>query len=124
MSLEKLRFKEELEVVYDINTEDFVLPVLSVQPLVENAVKHGVGKKIGGGTVTIHTSESESHYIIRISDDGVGFVVGGDAESDNTHVGIDNTKRRLDLMIGGDLEIESEKGKGTTASILIPKRRE
>jgi sensor histidine kinase YesM len=124
LSLEKLRFQEELEVVYDINTEDFVLPVLSVQPLVENAVKHGVGKKIGGGTVTIHTSESESHYIIRISDDGVGFVVGGDADHDNTHVGIDNTKRRLDLMIGGDLEIESEKGKGTTASILIPKRRE
>ena len=124
LSLEKLRFQEELEVVYDINTEDFVLPVLSVQPLVENAVKHGVGKKIGGGTVTIHTSESESHYIIRISDDGVGFVVGGDADHNNTHVGIDNTKRRLDLMIGGDLEIESEKGKGTIASILIPKRRE
>jgi sensor histidine kinase YesM len=124
LSLEKLRFQEELEVVYDINTEDFALPVSSVQPLVEHAVKHGVGKKIGGGTVTIHTSESESHYIIRISDDGVGFVVGGDADHNNTHVGIDNTKRRLDLMIGGDLEIESEKGKGTTASILIPKRRE
>ena len=124
LRLEKLRFQEELQVVYDIQTKDFMLPALTVQPLIENAVKHGVCQKIGGGTVTIHTHETENDYIIRISDDGVGFEEGEYANDDSTHVGIENTRKRLSMMMDARLEIESEKGKGTTACILIPKRRE
>ncbi len=124
LRLEKLRFQEELQVVYDIQVKEFMLPTLSVQPLIENAVKHGVGQKIGGGTVTIHTHETENDYIIRISDDGVGFEEGEYAEGDSTHVGIENTRKRLSIMMDARLEIESEKGKGTTACILIPKRRD
>ena len=124
LRLEKLRFQEELQVVYDIQTKDFMLPALTVQPLIENAVKHGVGQKIGGGTVTIHTHETENDYIIRITDDGVGFEEGEYANDDSTHVGIENTRKRLSMMMDARLEIESEKGKGTTVCILIPKRRE
>lgn len=123
LRLEKLRFQDELEVVYDVQTLDFMLPALSVQPLIENAVKHGVGQKIGGGTVTIHTYETEEEYVIRIIDDGVGFEKGEYADESGTHVGIENTKRRLDMMMSARLEIESKKGEGTTACILIPKRR-
>ena len=122
LRLEKLRFQDELEVVYDIQTLDFMLPSLSVQPLIENAVKHGVGQKIGGGTVAIHTYDTEENYIISIVDDGVGFVEGEYVDENGTHVGIENTKRRLDMMMGARLEIESRKGEGTTACILIPKR--
>ena len=71
--IEKLRFQDRLNIVYDIQTEDFLLPTLSVQPLVENAVKHGIGKKKEGGTVTIATREREHTIEILISDDGVGF---------------------------------------------------
>ena len=124
LRLEKLRFQEKLEVIYDIQFQDFMLPALSVQPLIENAVKHGVGKKIGGGTVKIHTSETESNYMICITDDGIGFIEGEYVDQDSTHVGIENTKKRLDMMMNARLEIESEKGKGTTARILIPKRRD
>ena len=124
LRLEKLRFQDELEVVYDIQIEDFMLPTLSVQPLIENAVKHGVGRKIGGGTVSIHTSETEDEYIIRITDDGVGFEDSVYADNDSIHVGIENTKKRLDMMVNARLEIESKKGEGTTACILIPKRRD
>ena len=124
LRLEKLRFMDELEIVYDIQTKDFMLPALSVQPLVENAVKHGVGKKIGGGTVTIHTTETENEYIIRVTDDGVGFTEGEYADDGGTHVGIENIKKRLDMMINARLEIESKKGIGTKACILIPKRRD
>lgn len=124
LRLEKLRFQEELEVVYDIGTQDFMLPALSVQPLVENAVKHGVGQKVGGGTVTIHTSETESDYIIRITDDGVGFAEEEYEDDGGTHVGIENIKKRLDMMMNAQLEIVSKKGEGTTAGIRIPKRRE
>lgn len=124
LRLEKLRFQEELTVVYDIQTRDFMLPALSVQPLIENAVKHGVGQKIGGGTVTIHTSETENDYRICITDDGVGFVQDEYGQDEGIHVGIENTRKRLDMMINARLEIESQKGKGTTACILIPKRRD
>ena len=124
LRLEKLRFQEELEVVYDIQARDFMLPALSVQPLVENAVKHGVGRKIGGGTVAIHTTETENEYIIRVTDDGVGFTEGEYADDVDTHVGLENIKKRLDMMINARLEIESKKGEGTTTCIRIPKRRD
>ena len=124
LRLEKLRFEDELEVVYDIRARDFMLPALCVQPLVENAVKHGVGQKIGGGTVTIHTTETENEYIICVTDDGVGFTEGEYADDGGTHVGIENIKKRLDMMINARLEMESKKGIGTKACILIPKRRD
>ncbi len=124
LRLEKLRFEDELEVVYDIRARDFMLPALSVQPLVENAVKHGVGQKIGGGTVTIHTTETENEYIICVTDDGVGFTEGEYADDGGTHVGIENIKKRLDMMINARLEMESKIGIGTKACIFIPKRRD
>ena len=124
LRLEKLRFQDELKVVYDIQFQDFMLPALSVQPLIENAVKHGVGRKIGGGTVTIHTSETENNYIIRITDDGVGFTEGEYANENDAHVGIENTKRRLDMLLNAKVEIESIKGEGTMVCIQIPKRRD
>lgn len=121
LRLEAMRFKEELEIVYDIQSKDFMIPVLSVQPLVENAVKHGVGRKIGGGTVTIHTSETEKEYLIRITDDGVGFSEGEYADENGMHVGIENVKKRLAMRINAKVEINSSKGKGTTVCIRIPK---
>ena len=57
-------------------------------------------------------------------DDGVGFAEGEYAEGDSAHVGIENTKKRLHMMMNASLKIESIKGEGTTASILIPKRRD
>lgn len=124
LRLEKLRFQDELEILYDIRVQDFMLPALSVQPLIENAVKHGVGQKVGGGIVSIHTHETEEHYVVRVIDDGVGFVDGEYAEDGGTHVGIENTKKRLEMMVNAQLEIESKKGEGTKATILIPKRRD
>lgn len=124
LRLEKLRFNDELEVVFDIQTQDFMLPPLTVQPLVENAVKHGVGQKIGGGTVTICTCELDDDYIIRIKDDGVGFDESEYLNNECTHIGIENAKKRLDMMIGAKLEIESNKGEGTIVTIYISKRRD
>ena len=124
LRLEKLRFQDELEIVYDIQTQDFMLPSLSVQPLIENAVKHGVSQKVGGGTVSVHTFETEEEYVIRITDDGVGFAEGESVAEGGIHVGIENTKKRLDMMLNAQLVIESKVGEGTTASVRIPKRRD
>ena len=125
--IEKLRFDEKLNIVYDIETTDFRLPQLSIQPLVENAVKHGVGMKKKGGTVTISTRETEEDYRVIISDDGVGFDMEEvrkkqETESDGkSHVGMENTRRRLQDMCDGRVEIESTPGEGTIATVILPK---
>ena len=123
LSLEKLRFEDELNIVYDIQTMDFMLPSLTVQPLVENAVKYGVGKAENGGTVTIQTREEPDGYRIVVTDDGVGYDPYETQDDGRTHIGIDTVKSRLDSMSHGKLEIVSKKGIGTTAAIWLPKGR-
>ena len=124
LSLEKMRFGEDLNIVYDIETTDFNIPSLAVQPLVENAVKHGVGMKEDGGTVTIATKEAENHFEIIVSDDGVGFDVSVPKNDGRAHVGMENVKNRLKTMCNATVETESTPGKGTTVKILIPKEDE
>ena len=92
--IEKLRFGKKLNIVYDIQADGFELPQLSIQPLVENAVKHGVGMKKKGGTVTIATKETETGFEVIISDDGVGFDPTAPRKEDGrSHVGMENTKK-------------------------------
>lgn len=124
LSLEKMRFGEDLNIVYDIQTTEFVIPLLSVQPLVENAVKHGVGMLEDGGTVTIATREYDDRFEVTVTDNGVGFDVNRSFNDGRSHVGIENCKSRLDSMCHGTLLIESEKGKGTKSTITIPKEEE
>ena len=120
--IEKLRFDEQLNIVYDIQAEDFSVPQLSIQPIVENAVKHGVGMKEDGGTVTIATRETEEAFEVIISDDGVGFDTEAPKKDDGrSHVGMENTRRRLKDMCNADLIITSKPGEGTTARVVIPK---
>lgn len=120
--IEKLRFGKKLNIEYDIQTAGFVLPQLSIQPLVENAVKHGVGMKKKGGTVTIATRETENAFEVIISDDGVGFDTTAEKKDDGrSHVGMENTQRRLKEMCGGEVKIESTIGEGTVATVILPK---
>lgn len=121
LDIEKVRFEDTLEIEYDIKCVDFSLPVLTVQPIVENAVKHGTSKKRGGGTVRISTRDNEENYIIEVSDTGCGFDTTKPKDDGKSHVGIENVKQRLINMCGGSLLIESAIGKGTIATIIIPK---
>jgi hypothetical protein len=95
----------------------------ALRMVVENAVKHGVGQKIGGGTVGIYTDEIEKNYRIRIEDDGVGFDTSALLD-ERQHLGIRNIRGRLKEMVNGTLEIESTVGVGTKALITIPKEKE
>ena len=119
--LEQMRFGEDLNVVYDIRCEDFTLPPLTVQPIVENAVKHGLGQKEEGGTVTVRSLETEDSYLVQIEDDGVGFDEEAALHDGRTHIGIENVRRRLQYMCGGSLSVRSSAGNGTVAVIRIPK---
>lgn len=123
LSLEKMRFSDRLNVNYDIKCTDFTLPTLTLQPLVENAVRHGITKKENGGSVNITTYEEESGYNIIIEDDGVGFVVEDINEDDTLHVGLSNVKKRLEIICASELIITSQPQKGTRVQIIIPKEK-
>lgn len=123
LELEKMRFDDDLNVEYDIDTTGFMIPVLTVQPIIENAVKHGIGRKEDGGTVRLSVKETDSDYVICVEDDGVGFNKTEKKNDSRTHVGISNVSERLEAMSGGELFIKSEKGIGTTVIIKIPKER-
>lgn len=119
LSLEQIRFREKLNVVYDIEVTNFALPSLTVEPLVENAVKHGVTKKRGGGVVTISTRRINGEYVVTVSDTGVGFDPDHYMEDGKPHIGIHNVKERLQRMVGGTLSITSTY-EGTVAVVTIP----
>ena len=123
LKLEKLRFDERLNVEYDIETTAFFLPALSVQPLVENAVKHGLCPTEDGGTVTIASREYTDRFEVKITDNGVGYTPGQEISDGRVHIGIENVKKRLEVMCGGSLDIQSEEGKGTQVTVIIPKER-
>jgi sensor histidine kinase YesM len=119
LKIEKVRFGERLNVIYSIGSKDFKIPPLTIQPLVENAVKHGITKRAEGGTIKICTYEIDKHYVIKIIDDGVGF------NSDETefHVGLKSVENRISAMCHGSVTLKSTVGIGTRVTVLIPKKK-
>ena len=121
LDIEKVRFDDELLIFYDIAVSNFKLPVLTVQPIVENAVKHGTSKKEGISNLYISTRETDAFYEIEIRDTGVGFDASIRQDDGHKHIGIIKVRQRLETLCKGTLTIESELGIGTTAIIKIPK---
>ena len=122
LRLEKARFGDRVNVLYDLREKGFSLPTMTVQPLVENAIRYGICKREEGGTIRIASYATESEYRVEIRDDGVGFDVEAVPADGRSHIGIKNVRERL-ATYGDKLEIISEKGVGTTATIIVPKGR-
>ena len=120
--LEQMRFGERVKVVYNLEYPAFSVPTLTIQPLVENAVRYGITKKPSGGTVTIHAYETEEAFVVTVEDDGVGFDTKAELSKDRSHIGIENVRSRIEAQCEGTLEIESTIGVGTKATVTIPKR--
>ena len=118
LKIEKARFRERLNVIYSIQCKEFSVPPLTVQPLVENAIKHGITKKAAGGTIKICTYEEETCYIVEIIDDGVGF----DTEATEQRVGLQNVRSRIAVLCRGELTMKSTVGVGTRVRLEIPKK--
>lgn len=119
LNIEQVRFPD-ISIKYELCSNEFMLPALSVQPLVENAIKHGLMGLEKGGTVIIRSYEDDDFYCVSVTDDGIGFdeskLVDGAG-----HIGLKNIRDRLSAMCNGVLIIKSEIGKGTVALIKIPK---
>ena len=123
LDMQKMRFGDTLKTSFDLQCKDFKVPSLSIQPIVENAVNHGVRKKLyGPGLVTIRSREFDDHYEIQIVDNGPGFDPNNiKHDDDKTHIGLENVRERLRIAGKGELKIDSVIGEGTTATLIIPK---
>ncbi|MEK3753247.1 ATP-binding protein [Bacillus sp. FSL K6-6483] len=126
--IEKVRFEERLEIDWQVEDSDIKVPFLSIQPLVENAIRHGIMKRPHGGKVLIQVSNNKTHAVVSVEDDGVGMddvqqqrILERKAAS-RSGVGLINTDQRLKRHFGTGLQIESEKGKGTKISFHVKHR--
>ncbi len=122
ISIENVRFPD-MTFSFEMNSVDFRIPALTIQPIVENAIKHGLMKLPKGGKIRVVSYETEDNYCVLVEDDGVGF--NTDVLLDERkHVGIRNIRGRLKAMVNGTLEIKSTEGVGTSVLIKIPKEAE
>lgn len=120
--LENMRFGEDLCFREEIQVDSFTIPALSVQPLVENSIKHGMmGKEEGNIHVVLSTWEENDAFYVRVSDDGCGFDPHEKPKDTNIHIGLFNLKERIRIMCGGTVEVTSKPNQGTTVTIQIPK---
>lgn len=120
VQLEKMRYGEDLNVIFDIPVDQFFLPSLTLEPIVENAVRHGVMQREQGGTITIRTAAGSDGWHVTVTDDGVGFDTQRVEEQGGEHVGMANVRERLRTMCDGTLTVSSAPGEGTQVELFIP----
>ncbi|EXM40153.1 hypothetical protein RASY3_06835 [Ruminococcus albus SY3] len=120
LTLERMNYKDKLQVDYNIECDDFTVPALSIQPLVENAVRHGISRE-NGGTVGISSFRKDGYIIIEVKDDGTGDRTYIEDTKERRGVGLENIIRRLDLVCGGRVELMKVHD-GTLARITIKEK--
>ncbi len=117
LAVEKAQFEEMLVVEYDTQFTHFCLPPLTLQPIAENAVKHGMNPYAGPLHVTIRTCRRGSANVITVEDNGPGFEAAAESE---TNTALTNIRQRLEWMCNGTLEITARDGGGTVVTATIP----
>ena len=124
LKLEKRRFGDRLTVEYDVRSTGFDIPLLTLQPLVENAIRHGISKRPAGGTIRVSSREIAGYYSVVVEDDGVGFDPSKEFDSSREHVGLSNVRTRLSALCGGTVTVRSTPGVGTRVEITIRKKED
>ena len=119
LAVEQAQFEDMLLVEYDTQHVNFRLPPLTLQPIVENAVKHGMDPYSGPLHISVRTRHTDAGTEITVEDDGPGF---DPSDESNPNAALTNIRQRLDMMCGGKLEVLSREGGGTTVTVTIPDR--
>ncbi|MBV8070789.1 MAG: histidine kinase [Acidobacteriaceae bacterium] len=123
LEIEALRLGDRLqtELIISDSVRSTLIPILSIQLLVENAVKHGVGLKQGFGKVSVTAERAPAGLQIRVEDTGIGFERSQTQPHDGTGLGLENVRRRLFLCYGSSAELQIQSSDaGTTVSFLVP----
>ena len=118
VQIEETRFPN-VHVTYDIQDSDFSLPPLTLQPMVENAIRHGVRIR-DKGIVEVIARKQNGYHEVLIRDNGIGFDTDQFEASDKSHVGLRNVRNRIESMCAGTLAVDSRMDEGTTVTIRIP----
>ena len=118
VQIEETRFPN-VHVTYDVMDSDFSLPPLTLQPMVENAIRHGVRIR-DEGIIEVITRKHDGFHEILIRDNGIGFDAAKIETSDKSHVGLRNVRKRIESMCAGTLTVDSRMDEGTTVTIRIP----
>lgn len=119
IDIQRARFGNAIQFIKEIEFETFELPPLTVQPLIENAVSHGIRRHNGQGTVTLSARKLNGHVLISVNDDGVGF----DVNSVHSR-SLENIRCRIEGAMDGEIQIDSRPKKGTTVTIKFPWKEE
>ncbi len=122
MAVESILYEGKLSIEYDIEYSAFRLPTLTLQPIVENAIKYTVGRGQAKSHITVRTRSENGNAVIRIQDDGKGFSASPvEAEGGNDiHIGLNNVRERLKMMCNGQLTITPAETGGSVITIIIP----
>ncbi len=122
IAIEKMRFGDDLKVIYNIEERDFYVPPMVIQPIIENSIKHGLGAKEEGGHLYISTRKFKDGYGIIIADDGVGYDTKAQQtqKDDRVHVGLASIRQRLKYIPGAQIVMESKIGQGSMTFLVIP----
>jgi two-component system, LytTR family, sensor kinase len=124
LAIEVVRFGPQLKVDKQIapQTLDVIVPSMILQPLVENSIKHGLSRKVGGGRITIKTMVRDGHTLIEVHDDGLGMSEERLVQALGGGIGLSNVDERLRVIYGAHyhLKLTSVPGQGTCASLAIP----
>ena len=112
----------EINIEYRINDQTFMLPALTIQPLVENSIRHGV-RGMKEPSIYIVTRRENDEHVIEIRDNGRGFDTTDVSKMSGKHIGISNVRERVEKMCDGRLEVESSPGAGCTVTIHIPVKK-
>ena len=128
LDIEVVRFgRDKLRVTKELDPAslDVVVPAMILQPIVENAIKHGLAPKVEGGSITLRSSLRGERVMIEVEDDGVGMAatqVAQSTSSRGTGIGMANVSERLEVLYGDSarMTIDSHEGKGTLVRIRLP----
>ncbi len=125
LDIEVVRFgRDKLKIFKELEPAslDHLVPSMILQPLVENALKHGLADKVEGGSIFLRSRSADGRIVIEVEDDGVGMPPSGTSDSSGTGIGMANVSERLQVVYGdaAEITVESQPGRGTLVRLMLP----
>jgi len=125
LDIEVVRFgRDKLKIFKELEPSslEHLVPSMILQPLVENALKHGIADKVEGGSIYLRSRAADGRIVIEVEDDGVGMSATGTSESSGTGIGMANVSERLQVVYGdaAEITVESQPGRGTLVRLVLP----